>query len=55
MEFCIVGSNVIHSGFLRSYCPQCLLGRVSTSVQVVNFGAMPAGALIGGGLASQFG
>jgi predicted MFS family arabinose efflux permease len=55
MTFCIVGNNVINGGFVQRYCPAHLLGRVSTSIQVINFGAMPLGALAGGLLAEALG
>jgi MFS family permease len=50
----IVAGNVIFSGFMQSYVPSELMGRVSTSVQVVNFGAIPLGALLAGTLAEAF-
>jgi hypothetical protein len=31
-----------------------MLGRISTSVQVVNYGAIPAGAILAGAAASNF-
>ncbi|MGW0804099.1 MFS transporter [Nonomuraea sp. NPDC002799] len=50
----IVAGNVIFSGFVQTYVPSELMGRVSTSVQVVNFGAIPLGALLAGTLATAF-
>ncbi|MEV6155799.1 MFS transporter [Nonomuraea sp. NPDC052129] len=50
----IVAGNVIFSGFTQSYVPGELMGRVSTSIQVVNFGAIPLGALLAGTLAEAF-
>ncbi|WP_206058828.1 MFS transporter, partial [Nonomuraea zeae] len=47
----VVAGNVLFSGFVQSYVPATLIGRVSTSSQVVNFGAMPLGALLAGTLA----
>jgi hypothetical protein len=51
----IVAGNVISGGFLQSYCPSSIYGRVSTSMQVVNFGTMPLGAVLGGLFAGWIG
>ncbi|WP_327090999.1 MFS transporter [Nonomuraea sp. NBC_01738] len=51
----IVAGNVVFSGFMQTYVPADLMGRVTTSVQVVNFGAIPLGALLAGALATAFG
>ncbi|MEU1723360.1 MFS transporter [Nonomuraea sp. NPDC005692] len=51
----IVAGNVVFSGFVQAYVPDALMGRVSTSVQVVNFGAIPLGAVLAGALAEAFG
>ena len=51
----VVGGNVISAGFMQRYCPAELFGRVSTSMQVVNFGTIPVGALLGGALAGALG
>ena len=37
----ITAGNVISAGFLPRYCPPELMGRVTTAMQVVNFGAIP--------------
>jgi MFS family permease len=50
----IVAGNVVFSGFVQSYVPGELMGRVTTSIQVVNYGAIPLGALVAGGLAELF-
>jgi Na+/melibiose symporter-like transporter len=50
----IVGGNVIFSGFMQNYVPAELMGRVTSSVQVVNFGAIPLGAVLAGTLAGPF-
>jgi predicted MFS family arabinose efflux permease len=49
-----VAGSVIWSGFLQSY-PRQLLGRLSTSIQFFNYGAIPAGAAVAGLIASQLG
>jgi hypothetical protein len=51
----IVAGNIIWAGFVQSYYPSRLLGRVSTSSQVFNYGAIPAGAITAGVLASHVG
>jgi predicted MFS family arabinose efflux permease len=51
----IIAGNIIWSGFVQSYYPARLLGRVSTSTRVFNYGAIPAGAVVAGLLASHFG
>ena len=51
----IVAGNVISAGFTQRYCPAPLFGRISTSMQVVNFGTIPLGALAGGVLAGVVG
>ncbi|MEW9549768.1 MFS transporter [Nonomuraea sp. NPDC050783] len=51
----VVAGNVVFSGFLQTYVPGELMGRVTTSIQVVNYGAIPLGALVAGALAELFG
>jgi MFS family permease len=51
----IVAGNVISGGFMQAYCPPAMIGRITTSIQVVNFGAIPVGALVGGFLADAAG
>ncbi|MFD1935071.1 MULTISPECIES: MFS transporter [Nonomuraea] len=48
----IVAGNVIFAGFMQSYVPTEVMGRVTTSAQVVNFGAIPLGAMLAGTLAT---
>jgi hypothetical protein len=51
----IIAGNVIWGGWLQSYYPGKLLGRVSTSLQVFNYGSIPLGAIVAGALASHLG
>src|ERR1022692_2477849 len=51
----IVAGNVIWSGWVQAYYPALLFGRISTSVQVFNYGAIPAGAILAGLAASHLG
>jgi MFS family permease len=51
----IVAGNVIWQGWVQAYYPAGLLGRISTSVQVVNYGAIPVGAVLAGFTASHLG
>jgi MFS family permease len=50
----VVAGNVVFSGFVQTYVPGELMGRVTSSVQLVNFGAIPLGAVLAGTLASAF-
>lgn len=51
----VVAGNVIWSGWVQGHYPVHLLGRISTSMQVVNYGAIPLGALIAGATARSLG
>ncbi|MFE3947507.1 MFS transporter [Streptomyces sp. NPDC059118] len=51
----VVLANVIQGAFRQRYCPPHLLGRVSASVSVANFGAIPFGSLLGGILGTALG
>ncbi|GAA4847776.1 MFS transporter [Kitasatospora terrestris] len=51
----VVAGNVIKSTFQQRYCPPELLGRLSASSAVLNFGAIPVGALVGGLLGDRLG
>ncbi|MFC5666871.1 MFS transporter [Kitasatospora misakiensis] len=51
----VVAGNVIKSGFQQSYCPPALLGRVTASAAVLNFGTIPVGALLAGVLGTAVG
>ncbi|MEU8266911.1 MFS transporter [Sphaerisporangium sp. NPDC049002] len=51
----VVAGNVIKSSFRQMYCPRELMGRVSVSMQFVNYGTIPLGALIGGALGDAIG
>ncbi|MBF9070290.1 MFS transporter [Streptacidiphilus fuscans] len=51
----IVGGNVLKAGFQQRYCPTGLLGRVTATASVLNFGAIPLGAVLAGALAGWVG
>jgi MFS family permease len=51
----VVAGNVIWSGFVQTYYPARMLGRISTGLQVVNYGAIPLGAVLAGGIADALG
>ncbi|MFI6642962.1 MFS transporter [Streptomyces sp. NPDC050504] len=51
----VVAINVVKAGFQQRYCPPELLGRLSASSYFLNYGALPVGALVGGGLGSVLG
>lgn len=48
----VVAGNVVSSSFRQAYVPADLLGRVTTSMQLVNLGTIPLGAVVAGVLAS---
>ncbi|MET7303394.1 MFS transporter [Embleya sp. NPDC005575] len=51
----VVAANVIKAGFQQRYCPPQLLGRITASMQFVNYGTIPLGALLAGTLGSTIG
>jgi len=51
----VVCVNVIQAPFRQQYCPPEMLGRISASGSVANFGAIPAGSLLGGVVATALG
>jgi MFS family permease len=51
----IVGGNVLWQGWIQTYYPAEMLGRISTSSQVFNYGAIPVGAVLAGAAAADIG
>ncbi|MFC7548568.1 MFS transporter [Plantactinospora sp. GCM10030261] len=51
----VVAGNVIKESFRQAYTPHHLLGRVLSSMQLVNLGAIPLGTLAAGALAGALG
>ncbi|MEV6600995.1 MFS transporter [Actinoplanes sp. NPDC051346] len=51
----VVASNIIKNSFRQIYTPRHLLSRVITSMQLINYGAIPIGALLGGFLGTVLG
>jgi len=51
----VVSGSVIKDSWRQVYCPRHLLGRVLVSMQVLNYGAIPAGALLAGTLGNTIG
>lgn len=51
----VVGGNVIRGAWRQRYVPAQLMGRVMTTMQVVNYGTMPAAGLAAGALGHRFG
>ncbi|MFF3129089.1 MFS transporter [Streptomyces sp. NPDC057908] len=51
----VVGSGVISVSFRQSYIPSEFLGRVTASMAVINYGAIPIGAVLGGFLGAALG
>jgi MFS family permease len=50
-----IAGNVVSASFRQAYVPAGLLGRVLTSMQFVNYGAIPIGAILGGTAAGLVG
>jgi len=51
----VVSGNVIKSSFRQTYTPRHLLGRVIVTMQFLNYGTIPLGALLAGLLAGNVG
>jgi hypothetical protein len=51
----VVGGNVIRGAWRQRYVPAHLLGRVVTTMQVVNYGTMPLAGLAAGTLGNRVG
>ncbi len=51
----VVGGNVLNATWSQTYTPRELRGRVSTCGALINFGAIPLGALFAGVLAAALG
>jgi MFS family permease len=51
----VVAGNVISASFRQRYCPPELLGRVTASMRVLNYGTMPVAAVVAGALATAVG
>lgn len=51
----VVGGNVIRGAWRQRYVPVRLMGRVVTTMQVVNYGTMPLAGLAAGALGHRFG
>ncbi|MGW4213429.1 MFS transporter [Lentzea sp. NPDC004789] len=49
----VVSGNVIRSSFRQNYCPSELMGRVTVTMQFLNYGTIPLGALLAGALATS--
>jgi MFS family permease len=52
--FVVIG-NVVAGSFRQAFTPPDLLGRVVTSMQFVNYGTIPIGAVLGGTIATAAG
>jgi MFS family permease len=51
----VVGGNVIRGAWRQRYVPAPLMGRVVTTVQVVNYGTMPLAGVVAGLLGQRLG
>ncbi|MEC3981527.1 MFS transporter [Amycolatopsis sp. H20-H5] len=48
LEAGLTASNIMTATFRQRYCPPELFGRITASAAVLNYGAIPLGALLGG-------
>ncbi|WP_230689027.1 MFS transporter [Micromonospora sp. WMMC415] len=55
VSFGVAVGNVVKGSFRQTYTPQHLLGRVTVSMQLLNYGTIPVAALAGGVLAGILG
>jgi MFS family permease len=55
LAFGVVAANVIMGAFRQQYCPPQLLGRMTASYSLANYGAIPIGSLLGGVLGAALG
>ncbi|MFD9698214.1 MFS transporter [Lentzea sp. NPDC059081] len=51
----VISGSVIRSSFRQNYTPAELMGRVTVTMQFLNYGAIPLGALTAGALATSSG
>jgi MFS family permease len=51
----VVSGNVIKTSWRQVYCPRPLLGRVIVSMQFLNYGAIPLGAVLAGAVGTSLG
>jgi predicted MFS family arabinose efflux permease len=51
----VVGGNVLRGAWKQRYVPVQVMGRVTATSQLVNFGTMPIAALVSGALAAHVG
>lgn len=51
----VAAGNVIQRSFTQNYCPSPMLGRLSATQNVFNYGTMPFGALLAGALGATIG
>jgi len=51
----IVSGNIIKGSFRQTYTPRHLLGRVIVTMQFLNYGTIPLGALLAGVLGATLG
>ncbi len=51
----VVAGNVVRAAWRQRYVPQSLMGRVTTTSQVVNFGTMPFAGLVAGSMGALVG
>ncbi|SCL37131.1 Predicted arabinose efflux permease, MFS family [Micromonospora rhizosphaerae] len=55
VSLAVAVGNVVKGSFRQTYTPHALLGRVTVSMQLLNFGTIPLAAVLAGALGSAYG
>ncbi|GAA4577340.1 MFS transporter [Micromonospora coerulea] len=55
VSLAVAVGNVVKGSFRQMYTPQALLGRVTVSMQLLNFGTIPLAAVLAGALGTAYG
>ncbi|WP_141579138.1 MFS transporter [Actinomadura sp. WMMA1423] len=51
----VAAGNVLKGSFRQAYAPRALLGRITVTMQLVSYGTIPLGALLGGAVGTALG
>ncbi|SCG64109.1 MFS transporter [Micromonospora inositola] len=55
VSLAVAVGNVVKGSFRQTYTPQALLGRVTVSMQLLNYGTIPLAAVLAGALGAAYG
>ncbi|MDZ5442872.1 MFS transporter [Micromonospora sp. 4G57] len=55
ISLAVAVGNVVKGSFRQTYTPQALLGRVTVSMQLLNYGTIPLAAVLAGALGAAYG